>query len=142
MSINQQTSWMKQMAVNINASKWVIFTEKFILAILVIIIVVDLYLAFNNIQEDTISEVLQNWAYRRFFVITWAWGVLAGHLFLTRANPLFNSPNPITVLLGLTAVILLAGLFNTTILALPAQVVLLILGVIAGYLLWPQGPVT
>ena len=59
---------------------------------------VDLYLAFNNIKEDTISEVLQNWAYGRFSVITWAWGVLAGHLFLTRVNLLFDSSNPILVL--------------------------------------------
>ena len=141
MSINHD-SWMKQMAVNINASKWVVFTEKFILAILAIIIVVDLYLAFNNIEDDTISQVLQNWAYKRFPVITWAWGVLAGHLFLNRADPLFNSPNPIVVLVGLTAAIFLLGFFNTTILVLPVQVILLILGVLAGYLLWPQGPVT
>lgn len=142
MSINQQTSWVKQIALNINASKWVVFTEKFILAILAIIIVVDLFLAFNDIKEDTISEVLQNWAYSRFFVITWAWGVLAGHLFLTRATPLFFNPNPIIVLLGLTLAILLAGLLYTNIVALPIQVVLLILGAIAGYLLWPQVPVT
>lgn len=83
MSINQPTSWIEQTAININASKWVVFSEKFILAILALVIVVDLFLAFNNIKEDTISEVLQNWAYSRFFVITWAWGVLAGHLFST-----------------------------------------------------------
>lgn len=141
MSINQPTSWIEQIAININASKWVVFTEKFILAILALVIVVDLFLAFNNIKEDTISEVLQNWAYSRFFVITWAWGVLAGHLFLTRATPIFNSPNPIVVLLGLTTIILLAGLLNKTIVALPMQVVLLILGAVAGYLLWPQSPV-
>ena len=148
MSIEQKTSMMKRItnysndfAHYLNEAEWVKYTEYFILAMITIIIVVDLFLAFNNIEEDTISEVLQNWAYSRFFVITWAWGVLAGHLFLTRATPIFNSPNPIVILLGLTTIILLAGFFNKTIVALPMQVVLLIMGAIAGYLLWPQSPV-
>ncbi len=142
MSTDQQASAVKQLALNINSSKWVIFTEKFILTIVVLIIVVDLFLNLNDVKEDTISEVLQNWAYSRFFVITWAWGVVAGHLFVARANPLFSSPSPILVLLGLTLAILVTGLLYKNIVTVPTQVILLILGTIAGHLLWPVSPVT
>ena len=142
MSTDQQASAVKQLALNINSSKWVIFTEKFILTIVVLIIVVDLVLNLNDVKEDTISEVLQNWAYSRFFVITWAWGVVAGHLFVARANPLFSSPSPILVLLGLTLAILVTGLLYKNIVTVPTQVILLILGTIAGHLLWPVSPVT
>lgn len=127
--------------VELTNNKWVVFTEKFILALIGIIIVVDLFLAFNNVEEDTISEVLQNWAYRRFFVITWFWGVLAGHLFLTNSTRYFSPSVSIPVLLGLTLILLLAGFFYEGIVPLSVQVILLIFGTIAGYLLWPQAPV-
>ncbi|ELS02588.1 hypothetical protein Xen7305DRAFT_00023030 [Xenococcus sp. PCC 7305] len=142
MSINEQTPLIKQLALNINASKWVVFTEKFILVVFVIVIVVDFFLAFNDVQEDTISEVIQNWSYSRFFVITWAWGVIGGHFFLARATPLFSSPSPLMILLGLTFLILVAGLSYKAIVPIPAQLILLILGTAAGHFLWPVSPVS
>ena len=148
MSIEQKSPMMKQIANYINnvaqyidEAEWVKYTEYFILVMIAIIIVVDLFLAFNDIKEDTISEVLKRWAYSQFFVITWAWGVLAGHLFLPREDPLFPDHSSLIVLLGLTFAILLAGLFNKNTVAIPIQVILLILGTVAGYLLWPQSPV-
>lgn len=139
-----KTSWMKQAGQGIAAfssNKWILFTQKFILVIIGIIIFVDLYLAFNEIEGDTISEVIKEWAYRHFFVLSWVWGVLAGHLFLTSDKYLFSQPVSILVLLGLTLALLLFGLLTRGVMSVQLQLVLLILGTVAGYLLWPQRPV-
>ena len=139
-----QTTRMKRAAMQIavfSNNRWVLFTQKFILVIIGVIIVVDLFLAFNETEGDTISNVLRDWAYRQFFVLTWVWGVLAGHLFLTNANPIFAPSVSILVLLGLTLVLFLAGFFYKT-LGVPVHAALLVVGAVAGYLLWPQSPVS
>ena len=122
-------------------SRWVIFTQKFILVVVGVIVVVDLFLAMNDVRGDTISEVLKAWAYQRFFVLAWAWGVLAGHLFVTRESALLSAPWNIWLLLGLTAALLAVGLGYKPLVPVPAQVVLLLAGAAAGHYLWPQVPV-
>ena len=140
-----QPTRMRRAAVQVAVlaeNKWVIFTQKFILVVVGLIVAVDLFLALNDVKGDTISEVLKGWAYRRFFVLTWAWGVLAGHLFLTKATPVFSPPGNIWVLLGITAVVLGAGLSYKAVVGVPIQLALLLAGMGAGYLLWPQSPVS
>lgn len=116
-------------------SPWVEYTEYFILSIILIIIVVDLFLAFNNQPGDTISEVLIREAYNKLSVLVWAWGVLAGHLFLGRSEALLGGLS-IPILLALTLVFLLIGLFVRE--NIYYQSILLIFGALAGFLLWPQ----
>ncbi len=139
-----QPTRMERAAVQVAAftsNRWVMFTQKFILVVVGVIILVDLFLAFNRIEGDTISEVIKEWAYRRFFVLTWTWGVLAGHLFLSRSDPILGAHASVLVLLGMTLALLLAGLFFRDLVGLPMQVGLLLAGTVAGYLLWPQTPV-
>lgn len=132
---------LRQTLIDVTSdNKWILFTEKFILVILGIIIVVDLFLAWNQVDGDTISEVLQEWAYSRFFVLSWAWGVLAGHLFLARETALFGQPDSVKVLLGLSLGLFVIGQFVRVMVSIPLQLVLLVLGTVAGYLLWPQRP--
>lgn len=117
-------------------SPWIKFTEYFILGVIALIIVVDIILATNGHPEDTISEVIIKEAHGKFSVLTWLWGVLAGHLFLARSVPLLGRPNSIYLLIALTFLILIAGLFTSENLVI--QVILLLIGGLAGYLLWPQ----
>lgn len=125
-----------------NVSFWIRFTEIFISVILSIVIGVDLILANNGVANDTISEVIRTWVYTKgWFVATWAWGVLAGHLFLTRSEPIFENPDPRFVLLGITLLVFILGVPGIIKASFSLQVVLLVLGIIAGYLLWPQDPV-
>ena len=139
-----QPTRMKRAAMQmaaLSSNRWVMFTQKFILVLIAVIIVVDLFLAFNDTEGDTISNVIRDWAYRRFFVLSWVWGVLAGHLFLTSVGPILSPSAAILVLLGLTLVLFLAGFFYTDLVGAPVHVVLLVVGAVAGYLLWPQSPV-
>ncbi len=145
----QQNTRMRQVAMQVSAfmaNRMVFFTQMFILIIVGVIIVVDLFLAFNETEGDTINDVLKSWAYERFFVLTWGWGVLAGHLFLTRASSILPPSSAILLLVGLTGVLFLIGLFSRVlglpkVVGVPVQVVLLVVGIVAGYLLWPQKPV-
>ncbi len=43
----------------------VMLTQQFILGAVAFIVAFDLFLALNDIQGDTISEVIKGWAYRR-----------------------------------------------------------------------------
>jgi hypothetical protein len=122
-------------------NRWVIFTQKFILVIVGVIVAVDLFLALNDVKGDTISEVIKGWAYRRFFVLSWAWGVLAGHLFLTRNAAVIATPWNIWLLLGLSVLLVAVGIGYKGMVGVPIQAALLVLGVAAGYLLWPQAPI-
>ncbi|MEM6351037.1 MAG: hypothetical protein AAF766_09755, partial [Cyanobacteria bacterium P01_D01_bin.14] len=131
-------SWLHQSGEKLavfSSNKWILLTQKFILALIGLIIVVDLYLAFNQIEGNTISEVIKEWAYRRFFVLSWVWGVLAGHLFLTSGSPLLSQPVSILVLLGLTLGLFAAGWLAKGVVGVPLQLGLLVLGTLAGYLL-------
>ena len=141
--MNSQPSTLTQVAEQVSEfakNPTVIFTEKFILSIVLLIIAVDVFLAFfNSVEEDTVSEVLQGWAYNRFAILSWAWGVLAGHLFLARTSNIFdNSALAISVLLALTLLLFLVGFVSQLNASVTAQLLLLVLGTIAGYLLWPQ----
>ena len=76
-----QPTRMKRAAMQmaaLSSNRWVMFTQKFILVLIAVIIVVDLFLAFNDTEGDTISNVIRDWAYRRFFVLYRGWGVVAG----------------------------------------------------------------
>ena len=141
--MSEQSSMLTQVAQQVSRfakNPTVIFTEKFILSIVLLIIVVDVFLAFfNNVEDDTVSEVLQGWAYNRFAVLSWAWGVLAGHLFLARVTNIFdNSALAISVLLIITLLLFLVGFVSQINSSVIAQLFLLIAGTVAGYLLWPQ----
>ena len=136
---------MKQaaiMAVTFGQAKWVLFAQYFILVMVGLMIIVDLILVFNKATGDTFSNVLRDWSYRWFFVITWIWGVAGGHLFLSNPDPIFPQTISIPILLALTAVLLIGGLYFKGIVNIWVQVVLLVLGIIAGYVLWPQSPTT
>ena len=68
--------------------------------------------------------------------------MLAGHLFLTNAHPFLASNIAILLLLGLRLVLFIIGrFFYGRLVGIPVQLVLLVLGIIAGYVLWPQTPV-
>ncbi len=67
--------------------------------------------------------------------------MLAGHLFLTRSAPILGPSVSILVLLGLTLVLFLFGFFFKDLVSVPVQLVFLLAGIVAGYLLWPQKPV-
>lgn len=77
--------------------------EKILLGVVIFIILFDIYLYLNKAPGDTISNILRNWVYDRFFFITFLWGVLGGHFFLGTDSPPFDDN-----LISLAIIIVLA----------------------------------
>ena len=67
--------------------------EHIIVVVIAFLILFNIYLNYNKIENDTINEILKNWAYSKYFFITFIWGVLGGHFFL-------GSPRPYLAVIG------------------------------------------
>ena len=116
--------------------------EHIIVVVIAFLILFNIYLNYNKIENDTINEVLKNWAYSKYFFITFIWGVLGGHFFLGSPRPVFGSNWWIPVVLVIALVILLIFIGNkrdhSAILKRRYQLVLLVSGVLYGHFFWSQ----
>jgi hypothetical protein len=115
-------------------------TQKIVFGVSVLLVLSDLILP--QLDFEGVSDLLARWAFDRGFTIAWAWGVLAGHLFIARKKPAggLNEWIAIAILAGLT----LSGLLLAFIFDIRGgfwlNLSLLIAGCLAGYILWPQSP--
>ena len=116
--------------------------EHIIVAVIAFLILFNIYLNYNKIENDTINEILKNWAYSKYFFITFIWGVLGGHFYLGSPRPVFGSNWWIPVVLVIALVILLIFIGNkrdhSSILKRRYQLVLLVSGVLYGHFFWSQ----
>ena len=116
--------------------------EHILIAIIVFLILFNFYLSFNKIENDTINIILKNWAYNKYFFITFVWGVLGGHFFLGTQYPLFGSNwwIPVLLVVVLVLILILIGkrLNKTFVLKRRYQFLLLIAGLLYGHFIWSQ----
>lgn len=116
--------------------------EHIVIAVIIFLILFNIYLNYNKIENDTINEILKNWAYSRYFFITFIWGVLGGHFFLGSPRPIFGSNWWMPVVLVIILVIMLLFIGNKLegahILKRRYQLLLLISGVLYGHFFWSQ----
>lgn len=101
-------------------------------------IILETFLSFNKIKGDTISGVINRWAYGKSFFITLAWGIVTGHLFLGAQNPLLK--NNTTSVIVIAGIALIAGLIGWKMKSQKTnwlfQAILLVSGAILGHLIW------
>ena len=116
--------------------------EHIVIAVVGFLILFNVYLNFNKIENDTINVILKNWAYNKYFFITFFWGVLGGHFFLGSHQPVFGSNWWIPVVLVIIFVFFLIflgrQLDKTVIMKRRYQLLLLIIGVFYGHFFWSQ----
>ena len=63
-----------------------------LIALFVLLIGLDIYLALDKTDNNTISNIIQNKTDNGLFVLTYFWGALASNFFFTRKSPqLINS---------------------------------------------------
>lgn len=103
---------------------------------ILVIIIVDIFLATDGIKGNTISEIIRNWSLH-FSVVSYSVGVLCTHWFgLNARGPLFGQPSS-AVFLGWSAlVITIAGFILSRFDISIHPMIPLFLGMIAGYFLW------
>ena len=99
----------------------------------------DIYVAANEVDGDTISEISLATAYSHPS-LGLAWGILAGHLAWPREQPLFWR-KPWTAFLAGAMVFVLFGIefwFSMRIIPIAP----LLPGILLGHWLWPQIPLS
>ena len=83
---------MENITTLINNHNLVKKVQYILIAIFLIIIGLDIYLALDSAEGNTISNVIQNHTDNGLFVLTYFWGCIAANLFFTIKNePLVNS---------------------------------------------------
>jgi hypothetical protein len=111
-------------------SRAILITSIVAAAIIVILVVVDIYFAIDNIKGNTWSEILRFWG-ARIKIIPFAWGFLGGHFFHP-AWPSLQQPMGIAVLVWLGVVVQIASMgINLPMLSY------LCAGIMAGIFCWP-----
>jgi len=116
--------------------------EHIVIAIIAFLVLFNVYLNFNTIKNDTINVILKNWAYNKYFFLTFIWGVLGGHFFLGSHQPIFGNnwwlPVVLVIVIILLLIIIGKRLDRAFILKRRYQLLLLVSGVLYGHFFWSQ----
>jgi hypothetical protein len=116
--------------------------EYIVFGIIGFLILFNVYLNFNKIENDTVNVILKNWAYSKYFFITFIWGVLGGHFFLGTTKPVFGSNwwLPVVLVIILVAILVFIGkrLSKDFRIKRRYQLLLLIAGLLYGHFFWSQ----
>ena len=114
-------------------------TQFVIIVVVLFLIMWDVYLYIDD-QEENISMVIREKARGKLFVITWIWGILSSHLFVSKKEKKWTIPEPvaISILLLISIIIFLLGRYIPNEIPQYMQLIFLFFGAITGYYLWPQ----
>lgn len=117
-----------------------------LIALFVLLIGLDIYLALDKTDNNTISYIIQNKTDNGLFVLTYFWGALASNFFFTRKSPqLINSTWGSILVISLAILMILFNIeprvsslmvninYNISIYSIS-----MLLGVLVGLVLWRQ----
>lgn len=117
---------------------YILIVELILIVIPLGMIILEIFLSFNKIKGDTISGILNRWAYGRSFFITLAWGIVTGHLFLGSKEPWLK--NNVVSVLVVAALALIAYLIGRKLKSEKmnwlTQAAILVVGTIIGHFVW------
>lgn len=101
-------------------------------------LILEVFLSFNDIEGDTVSGIVSEWAYGRNFFITFAWGVVTGHLFLGAKTPLLkDNVMSVLVVVILSCIVIIVGCKRKSDkVTWVIQAILLISGALVGHFTW------
>lgn len=103
-------------------------------AVAVFVVIVEIFLYTKKVDGDTISNIIRDWVYGKWFVLSFAWGVLATHFFLTGPRPAQYAVGWM-IIGAIVLLMILAGWFFKPRMTPFTQAGLLIFGVLASFLL-------
>lgn len=114
-------------------------TQFVIIIIALLLIMWDAFLYLSD-QKENISMVIRENAKGRLFVITWVWGILSAHLFVSKKKTKKYIPEYIAIIILslISIIIFLLGRYIPNEIPQYMQLIFLFFGAISGYYLWPQ----
>ena len=101
---------MQPISTYLNDQKFIKRVQFTLIALFIILIALDIYLALDKTKNNTISNIIQNYADSGLFVLTYFWGALASNIFFTRKSP--QLINPLAGTMIVIAIAILMILFN------------------------------
>ncbi len=114
---------------------------------ILVLFIVEIIAKLNDVPNDNVNIVIRNWAYGRFYFITFFCGVLAGHLFLGASIrwldcskvgiPFECSIFDVLVVAAFSLLLLVTGLiFQKKRTSKTFQVILFSIGLFIGHFVW------
>lgn len=97
-------------------------------------VIVDIFLYTNKVNGDTISNIIRDWVYGKWFVLSFVWGVMATHFFLTGPSVKQYAAGWMVIGLIVLVMILVGWLVRPRITPF-TQAALLLFGVLASFVL-------
>ena len=101
---------MQPISTYLNDQKFIKRVQFTLIALFIILIALDIYLALDKTKNNTISNIIQNYADSGLFVLTYFWGALAATIFFTRKSS--QLINPLAGTMIVIAIAILMILFN------------------------------
>ena len=101
---------MKPVYTYLNDQKFIKKVQYTLIILFILLIALDIYLALDKTKNNTISNIIQNYADSGLFVLTYFWGALAANIFFTRKSPHLINPLAGTVIVISIAILMI--LFN------------------------------
>lgn len=122
---------------------FVISVQALLIIVIVVMIILEVFLSLNDIEGDTISGIIKNWAYSRSFFIMLAWGIVTGHLFLGSKTPLIanDTLSVIVVAVIVCVVVIIGRILKSVKISRVLQFILFIGGALIGHLIWSMNDV-
>jgi len=88
--------------------------QYFLIALFIVLIALDIYLAVDKIQNNTISTVIQDNTDNGLFILTYFWGAVAANLFFpTSKVRLVSQAVGVIILMTFASVIVIFNLEET-----------------------------
>ena len=117
-----------------------------LIALFVLLIGLDIYLALDKTDNNTISYIIQNKTDNGLFVLTYFWGALASNFFFTRKSPqLINSTWGSILVISLAILMILfnieprvSSLMFKINYSISIYSISMLLGVLVGLVFWRQ----
>lgn len=101
---------MQSISTYLNDQKFIKRVQFTLIVLFIFLIALDIYLALDKTKNNTISDIIQNYADSGLFVLTYFWGALAANIFFTRKTPQLINPLAGTIIVIAIAVLMI--LFN------------------------------
>ena len=83
---------MQPISKYLNDQKLIKKVQYTLIVLFALLIALDIYLALDKTENNTISNIIQNFADSGLFVLTYFWGAVAANLFFTRKSTQLISP--------------------------------------------------
>lgn len=97
----------------------------------------DVFVATNEVKDDTISEITRDLSHY-LYVVPYALGGIMGHFFLNKKDLGEGRPNRFKTWLGTVLFVFVLSFFLPNLHYM--NTAMLIAGFVIGAFLWPQGP--